>query len=124
MNSNKCEHCDGPLNTIPNCDADTDDGASICTVTGKLTAPATSRIYIAMFDHYWGRGDSIEEAVKAARKEGGRGRDYLVLQLPEGADNGRVDMMGRVIWNGVDGEAETVKASGRFKKFADKGRVA
>lgn len=120
----KCEHCDGILNTSPNCQADTDDGASICAMTGKLTAPATSRIYIAMFDHYWGRGDSVEAALKEARKQGGRGKDYVVCRLPEGTDNGRVDQLGRVRWNGVDGEVEVVKRSGKCAKDVERAERA
>jgi len=76
------------------------------------------RIYIAIFPNYWGRGTSIETAKAEARKQGARGRDYIVYLLPEGTTSVAVDFMGRVQWSGSNGDAEVVKRSGKAKEAA------
>lgn len=77
---------------------------------------ADELIYVARFVNHWGVGASVDEAVRNARKVGGRGKDYYVVVLPAGAYDIRVDCMGAVHWSGPTDSATIVKASGYCAK--------
>lgn len=77
--------------------------------------PCTDR-FVCLFRYSWGRGATAEEAIKVARRNGGKGKDYGVYCVPEGGTNVVVDPMGRVWWDGPAGDLETVKLSGAFAK--------
>jgi hypothetical protein len=55
-------------------------------------------VFVAMFPHQWGKGPTPEHAIKQARKAGGRGRDYFVKRLPNGAREVWVDDSGGIRW--------------------------
>ena len=80
--------------------------AHVPVTASKTPAPA---IFIAMFPNYWGRGGSIDEAIAAARKEGGKGRHYVVYEMPEGTTSAHVDDMGCLQWSGAKRRGDSFK---------------
>ena len=61
------------------------------------------RIFVAMAQYYWGKGPSIQEAIKQCRKPGAsgrRGKDIKVFLLPEGSKDAYVNGMGDICWSG------------------------
>ncbi len=72
--------------------------------------------YIAMVQHYWGKGLSIEEAKRQCRQAGGaRGKDCAVYKLPEGARGVHVNMMGNICWSWDEGADKTKNVETVFK---------
>jgi hypothetical protein len=65
--------------------------------------------YIAMSPNYWGKGESVEEAKKELKKAGGTLTQYIVFQLPEGAEDAFVDQLGTVRWTWAEGADKTQK---------------
>ena len=59
-------------------------------------------MFIAVYDHHWGSGESVVEARKAARAAGGRGDRWYVNQLPEHAVHPYVDDFGGINWRWDD----------------------
>ncbi len=66
--------------------------------------------YLAIALHYWGRGDSKEEAMKNLREAGfryGRGEKQVVLyDFGEGVEDAYVDSMGTACWWTPEGKTE------------------
>jgi hypothetical protein len=58
----------------------------------------TARWFICIYPNYWGRGETPEEAKKAARKAGGRGTEWFIKELPEDAQEPYVDDFGGICW--------------------------
>lgn len=75
--------------------------------------PCTDR-FVCLFRHSWGRGATAEDAIQQARRNGGKGKDYIVFSIPEGGTNLAVDPLGRIWWDGPAGDLECVKRSGAF----------
>jgi hypothetical protein len=61
--------------------------------------------YLAVGTHVWGRGETIREAIKVARSQGGRSPKFLVWSTED--PNVAVDQMGYIL-SGVE-FAEPVK---------------
>lgn len=61
-------------------------------------------MYLVIVPHYWGRGSSIAEAEKNARKEGGLGRKKVERKCfsydPEKTRQAYIDEFGRLCWEG------------------------
>ena len=62
--------------------------------------------FVAVYAHSWGRGRTADEAKKQARKAGGRGDEWYVKQLPDGAKDPYVDDLGGIVWGWEDAEPE------------------
>ncbi len=87
----------------------------------------TKPYFVAFFPNRWGRGYSIEEAIAAARANGGKGREYFVHAIPEGALEAWVDDMGRLCWRGAEPGASSrivlAKPESLARKFVAEGRM-
>jgi len=59
---------------------------------------------LVMMQHAWGKGETIDEADKIARREGGHGRkkvSRIVFHYdPEKTTKTYIDGMGRLCWEG------------------------
>lgn len=68
--------------------------------TEKKPAPA----FIAIADHYWGTGATVEEARKRMKAEGARlNQKHLVYRLPENVEKVYVNDFGAVCWTWSEG---------------------
>jgi len=60
--------------------------------------------YLVMMPHSWGKGDTIEEADKKARQEGGHGRkktQRVVFEFdPDKTQAAYIDDFGMLCWKG------------------------
>lgn len=68
--------------------------------------------YLAVAPHYWGRGNTPDEAVAKMRKAGFSGRakgKVRVGLLPPGAKDAYVDQFGMVCWEWEEGADTTGK---------------
>jgi len=77
--------------------------------------------YIAVFGNYWGRGRTREEAVKKARKAGGRGSTYYVKRMPPGTVDPYVDDFGSINWKWTEDHPEDQRDAGPVLVYAGKG---
>jgi hypothetical protein len=64
-------------------------------------------IYVALAPHYWGKGPTIGKAKANLKAAGGMLTRYVVLQLPDGAQDAYVDQMGNVHWTWAQGADTT-----------------
>jgi hypothetical protein len=79
-------------------------------LTNALLSPpqkTTPTTYIAMAPNYWGKGATVEEAKKELKKAGGTLTQYIVFQLPPGAEDAFVDQLGTVRWTWAEGADKT-----------------
>jgi hypothetical protein len=76
---------------------------------GPTVASEEGRYFITMYAHTWGRGRTALESKSRARKEGGRGTEWVTYLLPEGAEEPYVDGMGMVCWTWGKGADRTQK---------------
>jgi hypothetical protein len=59
--------------------------------------------FVAIGQHYWGKGNSAARARSNFRRQGGLlGRGYTLLEFPPGTEFKGVDMMGYVHWVGAE----------------------
>jgi len=69
-------------------------------------------IYIAMCPHYWGKGETPDEAKRKAREAGARvrvnERKWLVKLMPPGTTEAWVDGMGAICWKGNPDEMPSI----------------
>ncbi len=60
--------------------------------------------YLVMMQNSWGTGDTIEEADRRARKEGGHGRRKMARIVwmfdPDKTKQAYIDSMGSLTWEG------------------------
>jgi len=66
----------------------------------RLRAGQIPLHYLTIYLHnqVWGRGLSVEESRKVARRHGGRGTTWITFRIPLGAMNPRLDDFGRMHW--------------------------
>jgi len=64
----------------------------------ETTTTELEHIFICICPHYWGKGSTVEEAKKQAKREGGSLQSYIVYLLPPVATSGWVDQMGYLRW--------------------------
>ncbi len=74
------------------------------------------RWYLCIYPYYWGRGKTHEEAKANARKQGGRGTNWVTYIMPEGAEDPYVDGYGYIGWKSErDGQMMVFKHGREFK---------
>ena len=83
-----------------------------------MTQIMTERIYVAIGGHGWGKGLSVDEAKRTARRHCKRGTRLWVWKLPAGAHSARVTGLGEIRWQlqeGADSQAtaELIERNGR-----------
>ena len=85
----------------------------------------TTRWYVCFYPNKWGRGTTVEEAKKAARKAGGRGTEWYIKLLPEDVTEVYVDGMGGICWSWPKdwSEAQYEEARKRRAVIVDASRV-
>jgi hypothetical protein len=59
--------------------------------------------FVVVYANHWGRGHSVEEAKRLARKAGGGGREWYAKRLPLGVKDPYVDDFGHIRWGFEDG---------------------
>lgn len=64
-----------------------------------MSTTTTTRWYICVYPHTWGRGETPEAAQKEARKRHATGRDWYIVEMPEGVVTPYVDQMGNFRWS-------------------------
>ena len=82
--------------------------------------------YVTVYNHYWGRGKTPEEARKNAREAGGRGNRWYTKRLPVGAKDPYVDDLSSIAWGWEPGYEDSgvetalpVVAKGRSVKASE-----
>jgi hypothetical protein len=70
--------------------------------------------FIAIADHYWGTGTTVDEARKRMKAEGARlNQKHLVYELPENVEKVYVNDFGSVCWNWTEGNVPATPEENR-----------
>lgn len=70
--------------------------------------------FVAIADHYWGTGATIEEARRRMKDEGARLNErHLVYELPEGVEKVYVNDFGGVCWTWPEGKVPATPEENR-----------
>lgn len=63
--------------------------------------------FVVIGQNYWGKGDSLDEAKAAWKRQSGGSRKltggYTVIEFDDGQEFTGVDMFGNVTWTNADG---------------------
>jgi hypothetical protein len=65
--------------------------------------------FVVMSPHYWGKGETLAEAKRNLRKQGGSSKGHhLILEFGEDSEFAGVDELGRYHWDGKPPTVEEV----------------
>lgn len=102
------------------------DHTELGTSVARYVATPVSELpreYIAVFPNYYGRGESSDEAIAAAKKAGGRGPNYVVYRVPAGGLAPFVNQVGSgIMWTWHPGVPKDERDSAELEIVVDRSK--